>query len=188
MPDATSAPDDYHCQYDLARRRAVARPLDRLKTLIAAVKDQVGGQETYDLITRLALLSLAIYLVRAGLQFLRSYMAHIAGWGVVADARRDIYDHLQRLSLPFYEDKQTGNLMSCVVNDSDMFEKLISHAIPDVTVNLLTLIGVSVVLFNLNRQLMLWSLIPVPFVILAMRGFARYVARLFGSGRWCWAS
>lgn len=150
-----------------------------VKTLIAAVKDQVGGQETYDLITRLALLSLAIYLVRAGLQFLRSYMAHIAGWGVVADARRDIYDHLQRLSLRFYEDKQTGNLMSCVVNDSDMFEKLISHAIPDVTVNLLTLIGVSVVLFNLNRQLMLWSLIPVPFVILAMRGFARYVRPAF---------
>jgi ATP-binding cassette subfamily B protein/subfamily B ATP-binding cassette protein MsbA len=150
-----------------------------VKTLIAAVKDQVGGQETYDLITRLALLALVIYFVRAGLQFLRSYMAHIAGWGVVADARREIYDHLQRLSLRFYEDKQTGNLMSCVVNDSDMFEKLISHAIPDVTVNLLTLIGVSAVLFSLNRQLLLLSLIPIPFVVLAMRGFARYVRPAF---------
>ncbi len=86
---------------------------------------------------------LVIYLVRAGLQFLRSYMAHVAGWGVVADVRKHIYEHLQRLSLRFYEDKQTGQLMSRVINDSDLFEQLISHAIPDVLVNVITLVGVS---------------------------------------------
>ena len=150
-----------------------------IRTLIASVKDQVAGQASMALVTRLALLALGIYVIRAGLQFLRSYMAHVAGWGVVADARREIYEHLQRLSLRFYEEKQTGNLMSCVVNDSDMFERLISHAIPDVTVNILTLIGVSVVLFRMNRQLMLLSLLPIPFVILAMRGFARYVRPAF---------
>jgi ATP-binding cassette subfamily B protein/subfamily B ATP-binding cassette protein MsbA len=35
-------------------------------------------------------------------------MAHVAGWKVVADVRRDTYAHLQRLSLRFYEDKQIG--------------------------------------------------------------------------------
>ena len=105
--------------------------------------------------TRLALLLLGLYVVRAGLQFVRSYQAHVAGWGVVADVRQHIYEHLQRLSLRFYEDKQTGQLMSRMVNDSDMFEKLIAHAIPDVLVNVLTLIGVSVVLFAMNWQLAL---------------------------------
>ena len=71
-------------------------------------------------------------------------MAHVAGWGVVADVRQHIYEHLQRLSLRFYEDKQTGQLMSRMVNDSDLFEQLIAHAIPDVLVNVLTLVGVSV--------------------------------------------
>jgi len=152
-----------------------------VKTLIAAVKDQVAGANpaATDLVTQLALLALGLYLLRAFLQFLRSYMAHIAGWGVVADARQEIYEHLQRLSLRFYEDKQTGNLMSRVVNDSDMFERLISHAIPDVAVNAITFIGVSIVLFTMNRQLMLLSLIPIPFVILAMQGFAKYVRPAF---------
>ncbi len=150
-----------------------------IRVLIGAVSDQAAGQATADLLPRLALLALIVYVARAGLQFLRSYMAHVAGWGVVADARRQIYEHLQRLSLRFYEDKQTGQLMSRVINDSELFERLISHAIPDVVVNLLTLIGVSAVLLSMNTQLMLLSLIPIPFVVIAMRGFAKYVRPAF---------
>jgi len=150
-----------------------------IKTMIAAVKDQASGQASVDLVSRLALMALVIFLGRAGLQFLRSYMAHVAGWSVVADARQDIYRHLQRLSLRFYEDKQTGQLMSRMVNDSDLFERLISHAVPDVMVNVLTLAGVSMVLFMMNWQLMLLSMIPIPLIVLAMRGFAKYVRPAF---------
>ncbi len=146
-----------------------------VRSLIAEV-EAAGPMEH---MTGLALLALAVYVVRAGLQFLRSYMAHVAGWGVVADARRDIYRHLQRLSLRFYEDKQTGQLMSRVINDSDMFERLIAHAIPDVAVNVLTFVGVSAILFTMNRRLMFLSLIPIPFIVLAMQGFAKYVRPAF---------
>ena len=91
--------------------------------------------------TQLAVLALVAYIARAFLRFVRSYAAHVAGWGVVADTRRHIYEHLQKLSLRFYSDKQTGQLMSRTVNDSDMFESLIAHAIPDVLVNTLTFVG-----------------------------------------------
>jgi ATP-binding cassette subfamily B protein/subfamily B ATP-binding cassette protein MsbA len=150
-----------------------------IKTVVAAVNDPARGPGAMDLMARLALLLLAVYILRAGLQFLRSYLAHVAGWGVVADARRHIYDHLQRLSLRFYEDKQTGQLMSRTVNDSDLFERLISHAIPDLTVNVLTLVGVSIVLVTLNWRLMAMSLIPIPLIVLSMRAFAKYVRPAF---------
>jgi ATP-binding cassette subfamily B protein/subfamily B ATP-binding cassette protein MsbA len=78
-----------------------------IREMIAAVQEQVAGGAQMDLITRLALLALGVYVARALLRFLRSYMAHVAGWNVVADVRQDIYEHLQRLSLRFYEDKQT---------------------------------------------------------------------------------
>ena len=130
-------------------------------------------------IARLAVLALVTYLARGVLQFVRSYMAHVAGWHVVADTRRHIYRHLQRLSLRFYEDKQTGNLMSRMINDSDMFERLIAHAIPDVSVNVLSLIAVSAVLTSLNWQLMLLSLVPIPLIVFAMRGFSKYVRPAF---------
>ncbi|MDQ3249134.1 MAG: ABC transporter transmembrane domain-containing protein, partial [Chloroflexota bacterium] len=128
-----------------------------IKTMVSAVTDPTAEQISMALITRLALLALAVYIARAGLQFLRSYMAHVAGWGVVADARKLIYEHMQRLSLRFYEDKQTGQLMSRVVNDSDKFELLIAHAIPDIIVNVLTLFGVMAVLFAIDWQLTLLS-------------------------------
>lgn len=150
-----------------------------IRELIGAVRTQGMDAASYGFVTRLALLALAIYIARAGLEFLRSYMAHIAGWGVVADVRRAIYRHLQRLSLRFYEDKQTGQLMSRMVNDSDLLEKLIAHAVPDVLVNVLTLVGVSLMLFFMSPQLMGLTLIPIPLIVLAMHGFAVYVRPAF---------
>ncbi len=150
-----------------------------IREMVATIKDPQATPESLGLIARLALLALLVYIVRGGLQFVRSYAAHVAGWGVVADTRKRIYEHLQRLSLRFYEDKQTGQLMSRMVNDSDMFERLIAHAIPDVAVNVLSFVGVSVVLAMLNWQLLLLSMLPIPLIILAMRSFAKYVRPAF---------
>jgi ATP-binding cassette subfamily B protein/subfamily B ATP-binding cassette protein MsbA len=154
-----------------------------VKQMVAIVTDPAavagGGPEAMATITRLALLALAIYVARSGLQFVRSYMAHVAGWSVVADVRAEVYRHLQRLSLRFYEDRQTGQLMSRMVNDSDLLEQLIAHAIPDVIVNVLMLVGVTAVLVSMSWQLALLSLIPVPMIVLAMRGFAKYVRPAF---------
>jgi len=150
-----------------------------VRMLVSAVTDPGISPETLSFIDKLALVVLIVYIARAGLQFLRSYMAHIAGWGVVADLRRQVYDHLQRLSLRFYEDKQTGQMMSRVVNDTDLFEQLISHAVPDVVVNVLTFVGVSAVLFSLNWKLTLLSMLPIPLVVLSLRIYARRVRPAF---------
>ena len=150
-----------------------------VKTMIATVTAPDAGPEAVGVVTWLALAALAIYVVRAGLQFVRSYMAHVAGWHVVADVRAEIYQHLQRLSLRFYENKQTGQLMSRVVNDSDLIEQLIAHAIPDVLVNVLMLIGVTAVLVSMSWQLALLSMIPIPLIVLAMQGFGKYVRPAF---------
>ena len=150
-----------------------------IRTLVAAVQAGVWDEHSSRTITVLALSLLLLYVVRGVLSFLRSYMAHVAGWGVVARMRLHIYEHLQRLTLRFYADKQTGQLMSRMVNDSDLFESLIAHAIPDVLVNALTFVGVSVVLLRLNWRLMLLSLTPIPLIVLSMRIFARRVRPAF---------
>ncbi len=150
-----------------------------IKTLIAALTGSELSSSTLDLILQLALIALGIYVARAVLTFIRSYLAHVAGWGVVADVRKHIYEHMQRLSLHFYEDKQTGQLMSRVINDTDLFEQLISHAVPDVVVNLITLVGVSAVLFTLNWRLTLLSMVPIPLVVVSLQIYARYVRPAF---------
>ena len=150
-----------------------------VKLLVTEVTAPSAGLADMGYITKLTLIVLIAYVGRAGLQFVRSYIAHVAGWGVVADVRKYIYNHMQRLSLRFYEDKQVGTLMSNVVNDTDLFEQLISHAIPDVVVNVVTLIGVTAVLFSLNWKLTLLSTIPIPLVILSLQVYAKRVRPAF---------
>jgi len=150
-----------------------------VKLLVAAVTDPLSPQASPDFISNLAVIILLVFLARAVLQFLRSYMAHIAGWSVVADVRRHIYEHVQRLSLRFYEDQQIGQLMSQVINDTELFEQFIAHAVPDVIVNLVTLAGVTAVLFSLNWRLTLLSTLPIPLVIISLGLYARYVRPAF---------
>jgi len=150
-----------------------------IKQMIAIIEDPANLAASLNVVGRLTLLALGLYLVRAVLRFMRSYMAHVAGWGVVADVRKDIYRHLQHLSLRFYEDRKTGDLMSRMVNDSDMFETLIAHAIPDVAVNALMFVGVAVILTGYSLRLMLLTMIPIPLIVLAARGFTKYVRPAF---------
>ena len=150
-----------------------------VRAMIAAVTNPEASPETVGFIGHLALLALGVYVIRAVMRFIRSYSAHVAGWHVVADVRNEVYRHLQHLSLRFYEDKQTGQLMSRTVNDSNLLEQLVAHAIPDVLINVLMLIGVTAVLVSMSWQLALLSMIPIPLIALGMSGFARYVRPAF---------
>ena len=150
-----------------------------VRSMIQTVTDPEASMQSSDTITRLAIIALGLFIVQGGLSFVRSYVAHVAGWGMVADARRRIYQHLQRLSLRFYEDTQVGQLMSRMVNDSELFERLVAHAVPDVAVNGLTFIGVAAVLASLNVRLLLLSLVPVPLIVIAIQGFSKYVRPAF---------
>lgn len=152
-----------------------------IRTLINALTEQSLSQATLDLITKLTIIALLVFIARGVMQFIRSYSAHVAGWGVVSDARKFIYDHLQRLSLRYYEDKQTGQLMSRLVNDTDLFEKMISHAVPEVFVNIVSLIGITAVLFGMSWRLTLLSMIPIPLIIVSLFMYARIVRPAF---RW----
>ena len=69
--------------------------------------------------------------------------------------------------------------MSRMVNDSDMFETLIAHAIPDTIVNVLMFIGVAVILLEMSPLLTLLSLVPIPMIVFAARGFTKYVRPAF---------
>ena len=150
-----------------------------IRQLIDRLTTQPLNQGTIDYITRISVIALIVFVARAVMQFIRSYAAHKAGWGVVSDARRMVYQHIQRLSLRFYEDKQTGQLMSRIINDTDLFERMIAHALPDVIVNGITLIGVTTILLSMNINLTLLTLIPIPIIIFALIGYSKLVRPAF---------
>ena len=150
-----------------------------IRTLISTLTSSALAESSLDTITRLSAVALLVFIARGFMQFVRSFQAHIAGWGVVADSRKLVYQQLQRLSLRYYEDKQTGQLMSRVINDTELFERMIAHALPDVFVNIVTLIGVTAILFSLSWQLTLLTLIPIPLIALTLIIYAKLVRPAF---------
>jgi ABC-type multidrug transport system fused ATPase/permease subunit len=93
-----------------------------------------------------------------------------------------LYDHFQKLSMGYYHNKQTGQLMSRVVNDTSTFESLIAHAIPDLATNIMTLLGVLLILMSISPKLTLLVCIPLPFI--AILSFVlRKIRRYFKKGQ-----
>ena len=121
----------------------------------------------------------AAYVVRAICRGISLGVAHIAAWQFVAELTLKVYDKLEQLSMRYYQDKQTGELMSRLVNDTRQFELLIAHSIPDLVSNLLVVIGVCVMMFTINVRLALITLIPVPLVIIVGWLYSKKVAPMF---------
>ncbi|MCL1792296.1 MAG: ABC transporter ATP-binding protein/permease [Oscillospiraceae bacterium] len=119
------------------------------------------------------------YLLRMGCRWVALAISHIAAWNFVGELMATIYEKLQRLSMRYYQDKQTGQLMSHMLNDSSRAHDLIAHALPDLIGNVIIIIGVTVLIFTINPILAAVTLVPVPFVIWAGTFFSKKVAPLF---------
>ncbi|WPX09213.1 ABC transporter ATP-binding protein [Anaerocellum danielii] len=127
------------------------------------------------MIINISLILILSYILRIVFQFLNSYLSHYAAWNLVAHVRTLVYSKLQQLSFGYFVDKQTGQLMSRVVNDTANFEVLIAHAVPDLFTNSLIILGVACILFIINPVLAALSLIPIPFLILSGTVFAKKI-------------
>ncbi len=130
-------------------------------------------------IIRLAAILLALYLLRVLFRFLSNYLAHRAAWYLVGDLRSRLYEKLQSLDLGFFHDKQTGDLMSRVINDTRDFELLYAHMIPDIITNLVTFIGVLAILLSINWKLALITCCPIPLILISGVIFAKIIRPYF---------
>jgi len=120
-----------------------------------------------------------LYLLRILFRFLSNYLAHKAAWYLVGDLRTRTYDKLERMHLGYFHDKQTGDLMSRVVNDTRDFELLYAHMIPETITNLVTFLGVLVVLLTINPKLALITCAPIPLILISGVIFSKKVRPYF---------
>ncbi len=121
----------------------------------------------------------ALYLLRILFRFLSNYLAHKAAWYLVGDLRTKTYDKLEHMHLGYFHDKQTGDLMSRVVNDTRDFELLYAHMIPESITNVVTFLGVLIVLLTINWKLALITCAPLPLIFLSGIVFAKKVRPYF---------
>ncbi|HHT92495.1 MAG TPA: ABC transporter ATP-binding protein [Clostridiaceae bacterium] len=147
----------------------------KILTRMTGIVESGESKDYFDVILKLTFILIALYLLRVLFRYLANFLAHKAAWQLVEDIRVRIYDHIQGLSMSFFHDKQTGDLMSRVINDTVTFELLYAHIIPEMLTNAVTVIGVMVMLLAINYRLALLTFIPIPFILIAGWLYAKKV-------------
>ena len=154
---------------------AAPKLLSAMTGIVEAGVDE-AGLHTIGLFTAALV---ALYLLRILFRFLSNYLAHKAAWYLVGDLRTRTYDKLEHMHLGYFHDKQTGDLMSRVVNDTRDFELLYAHMIPESITNLVTFTGVLVVLLTINWKLALITCAPIPLIFASGILFSKKVRPFF---------
>lgn len=135
------------------------------------IVDEVIGARDLRLLGLLVGSLVGIYAILQGVNAGDMFVRHALGERFILDLRVRIYAFLQKLSLSFFEQTSTGELMSRVTNDVAVLENFVTHGSALTAVDLLRLIGGAIILLVLDTRLALLVLLPVPVLAISLRYF-----------------
>jgi ATP-binding cassette subfamily B protein len=114
-----------------------------------------------------------------GGQYLENVYLAYAGQAIIYRLRTEMFDHLQRLSLSFFDRNKVGKLMSRVQNDVSQIQELVTQGILTLVTSLLTLVGIAIIMITMNPRLALITLAVIPFMIIMTIVWQKYARQAF---------
>lgn len=140
--------------------------------LVSNISGAVGSKDfaTLNLFIGAAI---ALFLVKGIFQYGQSYLSSFVGQRVVTDMRVKLFKHLQDLSVEFYSQWKTGEVMSRAINDIAVIQAAIVVTATEIIPQMLTLAGVLGYLIYLNWRLTLLALVTAPVFVLAINKFGQ---------------
>jgi ATP-binding cassette subfamily B protein len=157
---------------------ALAPPLLAKAALQDAVGDDVGQK-----LVIVIVIFVAAGLANWGMTYVETYMTGWVGERILADLRTELFGHLQRLSLGFYERNRAGVLISRMTNDVEAIDQLVTDGVTTLAQSTLLLSGTAVLLLVLDWQLALATLAVIPFMSIASALFRSRSARAYAQVR-----
>ena len=122
---------------------------------------------------------LLVYFLQYGIGALRSYLLRIAGDGIIADLKKEIYAKAQYLPMKFYDKTSTGSVINRVNSDTSVLQQFMLRITQEAVVQLFMMLGIIVIMMSMNWRLTLLSLVPVPVVVFCSRYFGRKIAPMY---------
>lgn len=128
---------------------------------------------------RLALLMIGIYLLASVSIWFQSVSMIKISQKVVRDIRRDLFDHLQKLPLRYFDRNPHGELMSRLTNDTDIISSTLGETITQLISSVLSVLGAGFIMFALEWRLAVATLATMPIVIFITRTIAKHTRQGF---------
>ena len=124
---------------------------------------------------RIALLFLGILLGSFALEFVQTYVLQHTGQRIMFDLRAQIYGHLQRLDVSYYDRNPVGRMMTRVTTDVDALNDLFTSGVVSVFGDIFTLAGIMIVLLAMDWRLALVAFSVLPLIVVITQWFRRQV-------------
>jgi len=135
------------------------------------------------LLERLVVIAALAYLIRSVTRFVSRYLLQSTAQKVQRDLRNDSYDHIQRLSMDFFANHQTGGMMSILNSDINRLEAFLNTEFRQLIRVVATVGGITLVLAYYSPKLALIALAPVPFIGVASWYFLSWIEPRYKSIR-----
>ncbi len=143
--------------------------------------DAVFRQNDPALLNRITLVLIAIFAAQSVSYFVRSYLLSFIGERIMTDLRIRLFDHLQSLSLSFYNERRTGELVSRLTNDVSTVRNVVTSDISTALSQALTFIGALILIIVTDWRLTLFMFALIPLVMLFAIVFGRRLRKLSGA-------
>jgi ATP-binding cassette, subfamily B, multidrug efflux pump len=134
-------------------------------------------------VDRIALWFAAILVAAFALEFTQTWLLQTTGQRIMFDMRLQIYAHLQRLDLRFYDRNPVGRLMTRVTTDVDVINDLFTSGVVSVFGDVFTLAGIMIVMLTMNWRLALVSFAVLPLIVVITQWFRRNVRESYRTVR-----
>lgn len=127
----------------------------------------------------LMLLVMGILFIEAAAQFYQTYYSNWIGQSVTIDLRSMLFNHISSFKLQYFDKTAIGTLVTRCISDIETIAEIFSQGLLSIMGDLLKLIVVIAVMFAINWKLTLYSLAPIPFLIIAMIIFKNAIKKAF---------
>lgn len=140
--------------------------------------DAVFQQNNPQLLNQITLILMGIFALQSVFYFIRAYLLTFVGERVMADLRLSLFNHLQDLSLSFFNERRTGELVSRVTNDVSTVRSIVTSDLSTTVSQVLTFFGALVLILVTNWRLTLFMFLLIPAVMLIAILFGRRLRAL----------
>jgi ATP-binding cassette subfamily B protein len=134
-------------------------------------------------LNRVALIFLFVLIGAFILEYVRTYTLQLTGQRIMLDLRMEIYSHLQRLDMRFYDRNPVGRLMTRVTTDVDVLNDMFASGIVTVFGDIFMLVGIMTVLVSMDWRLALIAFSVLPLIIFMTQWFRRNVRETYRTVR-----
>lgn len=141
--------------------------------LMKILLDEVFTNRNLEMLTYVVIAFIVVYALNAILGAAQNYTLSYLGQKIIYGIRVKIYEHLQSLSLGFYDKMSSGRIMTRITDDVGRVQWFLTWGTQTLIISLLQIIGIGVIIFSMNSYLALFALLPIPIIVVGIPLFRK---------------